>query len=687
MPVQKNRLVFGVMSRKLATNDFVAEMLGVQLRYVSRFTSSRGLAGMLGWGRKRPSLKAERFAKNRGLDFYCLEDGFLRSCGLGVAGVPGLSVIKDDLGIYFDARKPSRLEVMLQHANLDEPQCDEGRRVLSVLQRQRLTKYNTGVEVPTGFFVQARDRVLVVDQTAGDASIHCGLADTTSFERMLNAAIKENPQAEIWVKTHPDVIAGKRASSLSFARGRDDIHWLIEDFHPHSLLAHFSRVYVATSQFGLDALICNTPVTCFGMPFYSGWGLTDDRVFCERRTRTRTLPELVYLAYLAYPHYLNPYTKKRGCFDDVAAFITHQNQVKQRLPARFIAVGMQYWKKRQLQSILAGVGKAPVFYRSVKTACAQPLNTKDAFLCWGRKVPAALQLHAQEQGVAVYHLEDGFYRSVGLGSDFIRPQSLVFDRQGLYFDATQASDLENWLNQADFQEKDRVRAAKLRETIITHQLTKYNLEDNAPPQWALGVPNRPVVLVPGQVEDDASIQLGCEQVRSNLALLQQARRAHPEAWVVYKPHPDVVSGNRKGAVSARDLAKLADVVETKVSVIACIQAADEVHTMTSMSGFEALIYGKRVVVYGRPFYAGWGLTEDQLPVPRRTRSLTLDELVFGALVAYPVYWDWALSAFTECEVVLDALINERNFLQNSGRFRRLTQGGFYRLLRKAKAYR
>ena len=60
--------------------------------------------------------------------------------------------------------------------------------------------------------------------------------------------------------------------------------------------------------------------------------------------------------------------------------------------------------------------------------------------------------------------------------------------------------------------------------------------------------------------------------------------------------------------------------------------------MTSLAGFEALLRGLRVVVYGRPFYAGWGLTTD-LPPFDRGRRLSLDQLVAGALILYPRYLD------------------------------------------------
>ncbi|MFD2271010.1 hypothetical protein ACFS07_07410 [Undibacterium arcticum] len=139
---------------------------------------------------------------------------------------------------------------------------------------------------------------------------------------------------------------------------------------------------------------------------------------------------------------------------------------------------------------------------------------------------------------------------------------------------------------------------------LSTALQKYNLEPREKVVWPTGA--KEVVLVPGQVEDDASIRYGCTDVKTNLALLQAARRAHPNAFIVYKPHPDVMSGNRAGKLVLAHAREFADHIETRLSVVSCIEACDVVHTMTSLTGFDALLRGKRVVVYGQPFYTGWG---------------------------------------------------------------------------------
>jgi capsular polysaccharide export protein len=149
-----------------------------------------------------------------------------------------------------------------------------------------------------------------------------------------------------------------------------------------------------------------------------------------------------------------------------------------------------------------------------------------------------------------------------------------------------------------------------------------------------------------------------------------------------------MSGNRAGKLALTQAKEYADHVETRLSVVSCIEACDVVHTMTSLTGFDALLRGKRVVVYGQPFYAGWGLTEDVLhegaAFARRQRSLTLDELVAGTLLRYPIYWDWDLKGYTSCEAVLHRLVETRNALEANGGLERLRAGFVRRQLRKLR---
>lgn len=269
---------------------------------------------------------------------------------------------------------------------------------------------------------------------------------------------------------------------------------------------------------------------------------------------------------------------------------------------------------------------------------------------------------ADERGISVVRVEDGFLRSVGLGADLIRPLSWVVDSRGIYFDARHPSDLEMLLAETVFSNELLQRAAALRERIVEAGLTKYNV---GAARWRRPAGLVRVILVPGQVESDASIVCGAPGINTNLSLLQAVRMANPDAYVMYKPHPDVVAGLRARGQGEDDAARWCDAVVVDAPMGALLAEVDEVHCLTSLAGFEALLRGKRVVCYGQPFYAGWGLTEDKQPLARRTRRLMLDELVAGALILYPRYMSRKRHALITPEEALDELVEWRT--RNGGR--------------------
>jgi capsular polysaccharide export protein len=139
------------------------------------------------------------------------------------------------------------------------------------------------------------------------------------------------------------------------------------------------------------------------------------------------------------------------------------------------------------------------------------------------------------------------------------------------------------------------------------------------------------------VETDGSILYGSPTVRTNIDLLTQVRARNPNSYILYKRHPDIVAGLRASEVCEDKIASLCDERVDHVDIVTLIDGSDEVHVMTSLTGFEALMRGKEVVCYGQPFYAGWGLTTDLAPIARRLHKITLDHLVAMALIVYPVY--------------------------------------------------
>lgn len=355
-------------------------------------------------------------------------------------------------------------------------------------------------------------------------------------------------------------------------------------------------------------------------------------------------------------------------------------------PGRIIVVGMRRWKAHNLAPILRACCSQLLFRGSVDDVAKLAPGPRDCIAIWGAVPPPGLADLTTRCGATLLRIEDGFIRSVGLGSDLIPPQSLVIDARGIYFDATQPSDLEVMLATARFDEPTLARAAQVREKIVAEGLTKYNIERQVTPKWAGQHPF--VILVPGQVQSDASITLGGTSIRTNLALITKVRTACPDAVIVYKPHPDVMSGNRHGRAAEREAMAIADVVETECSIVSCIEACDALHTITSLSGFDALLRGKPVTTWGMPFYAGWGLTEDRAPnaiaAARRTRRLSVDEIVAGALLHYPVYWNSVNERHTDCESVLSDIAYSRNLLERSRKLDGLRRGPTRRLIRKLR---
>ncbi|WP_244956779.1 capsular polysaccharide biosynthesis protein [Chromobacterium violaceum] len=606
-------------------------------------------SAVAGWGLRPSAARARAHAMRKALPYLALEDGFLRSLGLGVAGEPPLSLVIDDLGIYYDASRPSRLEQLIATSELSAIERRQANRGLEWMRRHRLSKYNHAPDMalpPRS----GQIRVLVLDQTEGDISVQLGGADAQTFRIMLDTACREHPHAEIWVKTHPDVVAGKKRGYLP--QPPKEVKLLADDVCPQSLLSQVDVVYTATSHMGFEALVAGCRVVCFGMPWYAGWTLTDDRhpgmaELKPRRARPRSLEQLFHAAYLRYARYIQPETGQPGTFFDAAEWIRLNRGLQAQNQGTLWCVGMSLWKQAAVRPFLNAPGNRIRFVRKLPAKLAPGSRV----VSWGLRAPA--RAAAQAAGIPVLAMEDGFLRSAGLGSNLLPPLSLVVDSGGLYYAWQSESDLQHLLNTSTPDGMECDRAARLRKRLVAGRISKYNIGGAF--QLAPDAKGKRVVLVPGQVEDDASILMGSPSIQTNLTLLRSVRQACPEAWLIYKPHPDVVAGNRRGAIPVEMLANLADQVAIDADIASCLASVDEVHTMTSLAGFEALMQGKTVHCYGAPFYAGWGLTHDRLQLPQRQRRLNLDELVHGVLIAYPRYVLPGGNRFARVEAVVNLL--------------------------------
>ncbi|MGM8887759.1 capsular polysaccharide export protein, LipB/KpsS family, partial [Psychrobacter sp. 1U2] len=259
------------------------------------------------------------------------------------------------------------------------------------------------------------------------------------------------------------------------------------------------------------------------------------------------------------------------------------------------------------------------------------VNYHQPLLVWGlakrqqvhKRLQCKLAKPSRSDMPAIYCMEDGFIRSNGLGATLLAPLSVVIDKQGIYYDATQPSDLETLLRNCDtLTPQQYARVQRLQTKLLTQRVSKYNVgtEVNAADktgvidqkmQWMQDakVSGRPRLLIIGQVEDDLSVQYCGSDIKTNQGLIERVRQDNPDAYLIYKPHPDVEAGLRAGKVDEACLAKV-QAVAYDTAMPDCLECVDEVHTISSLTGFEALLRGLKVTCYGLPFYAGWGLTTD-----------------------------------------------------------------------------
>ncbi len=656
----------GILARKAN----IEPMLGCQLHLFHDNMPFADNDVIVGWGQKANTYRIKQKAKMLGLPYWHLEDGFIGYIGHPANGGKAVSLIADPVGIYYDARQPSRLEQLIATPN-DAAMLARAERLVHELVRLGVTKYNCYAERPTSLSsysspsLMAKDvaglpaalaqrlrqdgrpRVLLVDQVAGDLSIPGALASEADFIAMVETARRNHPDARLLLRTHPDTRFGKKSGVLARLRP-SDVEIVADHCHPHALLNLVDAVYTVSSQLGFEALLLGKPVYCFGMPFYAGWGLTQDSKQCERRTVQVSLAQLVAAALICYPRYLDPVIGQRCEVEEVIAIIARQQKTAPRW-RRLYLVGFSLWKRAFMQAFCQPLAEELCFVRKPP----KRLTGDEQVLVWGSRYPEL---------TSAIRVEDGFIRSKGLGSNLCRPSSLSIDPVGIYFDSRSPSGLEQLLNYQELTRSQLDRGEQLLTLLRENKVSKYNV--GSPEYFTPPADGRPLVLVVGQVDGDASILTGSPTIRSNEQLLWAVRAAKPEAHILYKPHPDVVAGNRAGAISAACLAECVDSQVLNIGLTSLYPHVDELHTMTSLSGFEALVQGVKVTTWGQPFYSGWGLTTDAHPPARRQRKLPLAALVYLTLVAYPLYIDWQSGLWISPEQLIRQLAAQG---QSSGR--------------------
>lgn len=585
------------------------------------------------WGASPTAWRGRRVAARYGAPLVTVEDAFLRSVlpgrasgRLAARGPVGLLI--DPEGLHFDPSRPSTLERLIS-GPLAPDLAQRAREGLARLRAADLSKYNghdPACPPP------APGYVLVIDQTRGDASLQG--AGRALFLQMLQAARDENPGARVVIRSHPETAAGLRPGHLGAQDLRQGDILCDGPVSPWRLVENADRVYAVSSQLGYEAVLAGHRPRLFGQPFYAGWGLTEDAFPLPAGRRGQASREALFAAsHLRGPVWYDPCRDRLTGFEGALEQIEAEARTFRQDRAGHVAYGMRLWKRRFLAREFGDA-------RPLRFAARPAPQVTLAWAGAADQVPQAIRV------------EDGFLRSRGLGAALTPPLSVVADDLGIYFDPRTPSRLEALIADGP-PPAGEARAARLIAALIAARLTKYNLGGDA----RLPEPDgRRRILVPGQVENDASILRGAGAERTNLDLLARVRADNPGAQIIYKPHPDVEAGLRPGRIAPADLAGLADHVADHADPVALIAAVDEVWTITSTLGFEALLRGLPVTVLGAPFYAGWGLTRDLGPVPaRRQARPSLAALIHACLIAYPRYRDPVTGLPCTAELALERL--------------------------------
>jgi capsular polysaccharide export protein len=283
-------------------------------------TWAPGLVGIVRWGGRIPAKTASLIARLRRLPVWYLEDGFLRSVGLGKSQALPISIQVDDLGMPIDASGPSRLEALIAQGS-SEKTDSLGAEIRDAIVRHRLSKYNNLPHREPKFERTSRRRLLLVDQVYGDVSVPLAQGSVESFRRMLEDALASGGQCI--VRTHPDVMAGYRKGYLAdLVKDKQGVELSSEPISAASVLEAVEEVWTVSSQFGFDALMRGLPVRCYGAPFYAGWRLTEDRfsdtarrALSDRRMGGAGINHLTAAALSLYPIYRDP-----RCWQEIDVF-------------------------------------------------------------------------------------------------------------------------------------------------------------------------------------------------------------------------------------------------------------------------------------------------------------------------------------------------------------------------------
>lgn len=612
---------FHTLSKGILSNKELPTLVGMPIKPYSR--SAKDVHSIVCWGYKPSSRKAEKLSTKRDLQLLRLEDGFITH----LPGCPTkLSVCCDSQGMHYS--DTSDLHALCTKIRSDQ-ELKRAQAAIAFKNAHFISKYNHNPVTSFNQLASQKRYILIADQVSDDESVKHSNATVETYLQMIMDALDEHQEHDVLINIHPDNKKKKPFSSLipnalrvELSRN-ERVHFINTPINAIQLVSQCDYVYTISSLIGFEAVLLDKQVKVYGSPFYAGYGLTED---VQTPYKVSLSKEAVfYAAYIDYCTYINPFSKERCELEDVMEMIAVN--IRCMPLTQVIIKKPSLWKRNFLKRFLA-------HYSLLEPAFSSTFYNAE----WGYTRDSECTLS----------IEDGFVRSVGLGSSLILPSSLVVDRGGIYYDFRSDSELQKILNTRQFTQRELERSERIVDYLREHKISKYNLSNQQ-----VQTPTKPYVLVPGQVESDKSlIASGCGY--KNADAVKIAKERYPDHIVVYRPHPDVVYNG----VSQQDetrASELADITTTQGDIIQWIENAAGVVTITSNSGFEAILRDIPVYCLGYPYYYGYGLTQSEVSLPNRNRQLDIFMLVAGVLICYPRYIDNGSGLFCRVEEILSTL--------------------------------
>ncbi|MGP9688557.1 capsular polysaccharide export protein, LipB/KpsS family [Psychrobacter sp. AOP22-C1-C5] len=269
---------------------------------------------------------------------------------------------------------------------------------------------------------------------------------------------------------------------------------------------------------------------------------------------------------------------------------------------------------------------------------------------WSYNDPYWLFSFCLSLGKNFCRIEDGFIRSNSLGAKKSIPKSLVIDNSGtMYFDAARESQLHNLIRNLSLDEEKTTEAKNYIDRIIKNNISKYNLPNS---EHSYSIKN--AILVIGQNENDMSIAKSGAIFTTNETLLRYVASKNVGRDIIYKPHPDTINND----ASRRSYPEKVDgvlIINDLHYLFDNISNINEVHTISSLLGFEFLFRGLKVYCYSRTWYSGWGLTKDTYSSEDTIYKKTVIELFYCAYILYPFYYNSTFQPVT-IENTLNSLL-------------------------------